>query len=405
MGDKSTIDKNKYSIPAGCDGCALIQRCSKCTMPETHETIVFDGEGVCNICKQHEVKNEKIDWEARAKEFADTIEEYRGKYSYDCIVPFSGGKDSTFVLYEMVKTYKVKPLVVSFDHGFYRPLHLKNREEILTKLGVDFLSFRPNMQIVKKLMIESLRRKGDWCWHCHTGIFSWPMQIAIKYNVPLLIWGESTAEYTSYYDFDEVEEQDEEAFNKYINLGITAEDMAGMVDDPNITARDLEPYTYPKLKDLKAINYKSICYGTSHQWDVRKQVKLIKDELGFESDKVEGIPDQYGFTKRECNFNGVRDYLKYIKRGFGRTTQLTTDDIRAGVMDRETAVELIKANDGKKPASLKPFLDFIKMGEEEFNEIAKSHAVSPWKVDPVDLPEGDKLPDQDEWIYSKNNDL
>src|SRR3989338_319567 len=255
---QDNANKLRYAIPTGCDGCPLLQRCSHCTMPETHETIVFDDNGVCNICHQHEIKHEKIDWAARQKEFADTVEEYRGKYSYDCIIPYSGGKDSTFVLYEMMKTYKVKPLVVSFDHGFYRPKHLQNSDAILTKLGVDFLKFRPNMQIVKKLMVESLKRKGDWCWHCHTGVFSWPMQMAIKFKVPLLIWGESTAEYTSYYDFDEKEEQDEEAFNKYINLGITAEDMVGMLNDSSITARDLEPYTYPKLKDLKAINYKSI---------------------------------------------------------------------------------------------------------------------------------------------------
>ena len=400
-----TNDNMNYITPSGCSGCPMLRRCSKCTMPETHETIVFDEAGVCNICRQHEYKREKVDWEARKKVFADTIEEYRGKYDYDCLVPFSGGKDSTFVLYEMMKTYKVKPLVVSFDHGFFRPKHLQNTDAVLTKLGVDYLKFRPNMQIVKKLMIESLRRKGDWCWHCHTGVFSWPMQMAIKLNIPLLIWGESTAEYTSYYDFDEQEEQNEEAFNKYINLGITAEDMVGMLNDPTVTARDLMPYTYPRLKDLKAINYKSICYGTSHPWDVRKQVKLIKEELGWENDEVEGLPDQYGYTKRECAFNGVRDYLKFIKRGFGRTTQLTTDDIRAGVMERDTAVGLIQENDGKKPASLDPFLDFIDMNEQEFNEIAKSHAVSPWKIDPATLPKGKKLPDQDQWIYSRNNDL
>ena len=89
------------------------------------------------------------------------------------------------------------------------------------------------MRVVGKLMLESLKRKGDFCWHCHTGIFAYPMQIAVKFNIPLIIWGESSAEYTGYYDFDEenFEERDEESFNRYINLGINAEDMYGFIKD------------------------------------------------------------------------------------------------------------------------------------------------------------------------------
>ena len=213
--------------------------------------------------------------------------------------------------------------------------------------------------------------------------FAWPMQIAIKYKIPLLIWGESAAEYTSYYDFDNPEDQDEKPFNTYINLGITADDMVGMID--GVTPRDLEPYKYPKLKDLKKMKYRSICFGAYHKWDVRKQVDLIKKELDWREDEVESIPEKYWFTKLECMFTGVRDYLKFIKRGFGRTSQLTTDDIRAGALTREEAVEMIKKYDGLKPASLKPFCEFVGITEDEFNEIAVKHMVSPWNCDPKTL--------------------
>src|SRR5450432_1757483 len=103
-------------------GCSVdLVRCTSCGLPETYETIEFDINGVCNICRQQEFKNQQIDWPARAKEFGELVEQYRGKYDYDCIIPFSGGKDSTFTLYHLVKTYKVKPLVVQFNHGFMRP--------------------------------------------------------------------------------------------------------------------------------------------------------------------------------------------------------------------------------------------------------------------------------------------
>ena len=163
--------------------------CSRCMIPETHETIMFDAQGVCNVCRQQEVKQEKVDWATRGRELVELIEQYRGKNEYDCLIPFSGGKDSTYTVYKLVTEYKVKPLVVSFDHGFLRPRIIENNVRTMRKLGVDFLKFTPNWRVVRKIMLESLRRKGDFCWHCHTGIFAYPMQIAVKHNIPLIFWG------------------------------------------------------------------------------------------------------------------------------------------------------------------------------------------------------------------------
>ena len=229
-----------------------MKKCVRCGIPETYETIEFDSHDVCNICMQHKYKNEAIDWERRKEMLSDLIEEHRGKYDYDCIVPFSGGKDSTFTLYYLVKELKLKPLVIQFNHGFMRPNLKKNNERTFKKLGVDVLSFTPNWHVVKRVMLEALIRKGDFCWHCHTGIFSYPMHIAIKFNVPLVLWGEPSSEYTAYYDYrdDEIESVDETRFNRFVNLGITAEDMRGMIEsDFDLDPRDLAPYTYPAIRD------------------------------------------------------------------------------------------------------------------------------------------------------------
>src|SRR5262245_27788128 len=306
-----------------------LRRCVKCLLPETHETIVFDEEGVCNVCRQIEFKQGKIDWAAREQELVELIERYRGRHSHDCIVPFSGGKDSTYTLYTLVTTYKVRPLVVSFDHGFMRPTTLENNERTIKKLGVDFLKFRPNWKVVQKLMLESLKRKGDFCWHCHTGIFSYPMQIAVKFKIPLLFWGEPSAEYTSYYDYDAPEEVDERRFNRYVNLGITAEDMVGMLDG-KVTAQDLEPFTYPAGAELRAIGCRSVCLGSYIPWDVKRHVEIIKRELDWQENDVEGVPDGYRYEKVECAVQGVRDYLRFIKRGYGRTNHLMAIDLRNG---------------------------------------------------------------------------
>ncbi|MBI5223479.1 N-acetyl sugar amidotransferase [Candidatus Micrarchaeota archaeon] len=376
-----------------------VRRCSKCLLPETQETITYDNQGVCNVCKQHEYKNESIDWVKREKELRELIEEYRGRYQYDCIIPYSGGKDSTYTVYKLVRDYNVKPLVVSFDHGFYRPQTMANTKSVMKQLGVDYHLFTPNWKVVKKLMAESLRRKGDFCWHCHTGIFSYPMQVAVKFKIPLLFWGEPSAEYTSYYRYDEKEEVDEKRFNRFINLGITADDMVGMIE--GVDMRDLEPFRYPALKDLKAINYRSVCLGSYIPWDPKKNSEIIKRELGWKGAPVEGVPPEYDYEKVECMVQGVRDYLKYVKRGFGRTAHLASLDLRNGRITPEKAQELIDKYDGKRPASLDLLLHYLDMSEEEFEKIAMSHVVAPHKHDPKKIKKGEPLPDMPQWDRTK----
>lgn len=373
-----------------------LKRCTKCVLPETHETIFFDEEGVCNICRANEFKQSGINWEEKKKELDILVKHYKGKNEYDCLIPFSGGKDSTWTLYYLVKEYKLKPLVVRFDHGFLRPNLNENTTKVIRKLGVDFLHFTPNWKVVQKLMLQSFLEKGDFCWHCHTGIFAYPMWVALRYNIPLIFWGEPSAEYTAYYSYDQPEEVDEKRFNRYINLGITAEDMLvrleGILDE-----RDLKPFTYPPLKDLRKIGYRSVCLGSYIPWDVKMQSKKIEDELGWLGDEVENVPPGYNYEKIECYMQGVRDYIKYIKRGYTRPSHLASIDIRNDRMKREEAIDLINTYEGKRPPSLDLFLDFIGLTEKEFLEIATSHTVSPYKHDQSKIIDGKKLHDFDKW--------
>lgn len=378
----------------------MLKHCKACNLPETYETIEFDADGVCNICRQKEFKDTAIDWSGRKEQLDMLVEQYRGKYAYDCIVPFSGGKDSTFTLHYLMKEYGLKPLVVQFNHGFMRQGLLKNNERTFRKLGVDVLSFTPNWQLVKRLMLESLVRKGDFCWHCHTGIYSYPMHVAIQQQVPLIFWGEPSSEYTAYYDYrdNEIEEVDEEKFNRSTNLGITAEDMAGMIDtDFEFDPRDLKPFTYPPMRDLKKLGYRSVCLGSFIPWDVKKQVALIQSELGWKGDQVEGIPwEEYPYEKIECHLQGVRDYIKYLKRGYGRVTQMTALDLRNGRITQEKARQLIDQYEGKKPPSLTLFLEYLGISENEFNDIVAKTVVPPYVPD-FNAPYAPRTADYDNW--------
>jgi N-acetyl sugar amidotransferase len=373
-----------------------LRRCKKCLLPETHETIIFDDQGICNICRQNEFKKDKIDWKQKKKELDELIEEYRGKNEYDCLVPFSGGKDSTWALYYLMKEYKIKPLVVRFDHGFLRPNLNDNTVRTLRNLGADFHSFTPNWKVVQKLMLQSFLEKGDFCWHCHSGIFSYPMWVAIRYNVPLIFWGEPSAEYTSYYSYDQPEEVDEKRFNRMTNLGISALDMAVRLGS-EMDERDFKPYTYPPLKELRRIQYKSVCLGSYIPWDVKAQSKIIQDELGWKGDLVENVPPGYNYEKIECYMQGVRDYIKYIKRGYTRPTHLASIDIRNDKLIREEGMDMLSKYEGKKPASLEIFLEMVGLSEEEFFKVAQSHSVSPWKMDVFNQELGEQLPDYNQW--------
>lgn len=348
-----------------------MKRCSRCLLPETHETIRFNTEGVCSVCLNYEQKN-KIDWDLKHRELEEILSKHRGTGDYDCIIPFSGGKDSVFTLLYAVKNLNLRPLVVSFDHGFYRPNLLETRNLALKTLGVDFLSFTPDWKLVRALMLKSFLEKGDFCWHCHTGIFSYPLWVAIEKNIPLVLWGEPSSEYTSYYDYSEVELVDEDRFNRIVNLGISAQDMCARLNY-TFEERAFKPFTFPEVNKLKKLGVVSVPLGSFIPWNVPAQVSRIKTELGWTGDSVEGVPPEYDYEKVECYMQGVRDYIKFLKRGYARTTHLTSLDIRNGKKTREESLLMVQEYEGKIPHALELFLEYTGLTESEFMEVVEKH--------------------------------
>ena len=150
------------------------------------------------------------------------------------------------------------------------------------KLGVDVHDFTPSWKVVQRLMLQAFLEKGDFCWHCHTDFRI--SHASCSQGISLIFWGEPSAVHT-YYSYDQPEQVDEERFNRFINLGISADDMlirlGGILDD-----RDLEPFRYPKLRDLRSLGYRSVCLGSYIPWDVKMQVEKIKEDLGWKGDHV-----------------------------------------------------------------------------------------------------------------------
>ncbi len=352
--------------------------CIKCVMPETWAGITFDDNGVCSLCRESE-KERNIDWNAREKILRKLLEKYK-QYSieknnkYDCIVGFSGGKDSTYTLWAAVKKYGMKPLVMTFDHGFrMSPDAEYNLMEIPKILDCDHIRFTLGGGLRNALCRKGSEIMGDFCWHCHNGVGALPARISKQWDIPLQIWGEPTG--TIYktegadYTYEDFEEQDEEHFKKLFQAGITPE----MVKPENYELKDLLPMTWPEGD----FHLQAIYLGNYELWDQRKNVEKITKELDWRHAEVEGT--YVDWDKVDCTYEPVRDWQKFMKRGFGRTTFQASKDIRVGLLTREEGLKLVEKYDGKKPKVFDNFLKETEITEEEFEKLTEPHKVLPKK--------------------------
>lgn len=376
--------------------CGGVRRCTKCLLPETEETVFFDADGVCNVCAVATERDDEVDWDARQRDFEEIIERHRGRRQYDAIVPFSGGKDSSWTAYVLVKRFGLNILLVTFDSHFRRPIHLQNVERVVRALGCEHVTFRAKDDVIRKTMLESLKRKGDFCWFCHTGVVAAPYKAAIMYNVPLIIWGEPGSEHSGgYYDYKTMTPAGERWFNRLINLSINAEDMFGFIE--GVEMRDLEPFRLPPEEEIKRLDAESIHLGDYFKWDAPGQYVIINRELGWQMAEVENLHPRYHYEKVECFLQGTRDYLRFIKRGYSRTAQRANIDIRNGVLTRDEAKRMIHY-DAQRPGSLEVIIEYLGISEDEFNDIALSHQIYPHVHDPAAVrPAQKKLDDHDLW--------
>lgn len=343
-----------------------LRYCRRCCMPETSEGTVFDGLGICRACQSSEQKMH-IDWVARERELREILDYYKSRSgdNYDCLVPISGGKDSAFQLHVLIKQYGMKPLACTFSHNWFTETGQYNLWNILEKLCVDHILFTPNQDLVARIARRSLTAIGDPCWHCHAGVGSFPLQMAVKLGIPLVVWGESVAEagnkatYADKVQFDE---------NYYRAVSMKT-GVSGMVGD-TLSARDLHPFEFPTGEELRALGLRGIFLGDYLFWDGERQVEFLKKEYGWKEDNVEGT--YKGYKSVECRMSGVHDYAKFIKRGFGRATDHASQDVRAGLLTREEAFELIKQYDPKRPQELDYYLKITGWTEEEFVRVLKS---------------------------------
>lgn len=344
--------------------------CVRCCMPESNEGIKFDEMGICQACQSAEQKIH-IDWTERERELRKLLDHHKSlNNDYDCLVPISGGKDSTFQLHVITKIYGMRPLAVTFSHNWFSETGKYNLQNAIEKFDVDHIMFTPNRALVNKLARESLFQIGDSCWHCHSGVGAFPLQVAVKYKIPLLIWGESIADMSGRAThYDPVLKFDRDYFTK-VSAKVYPE---GMVSD-KITLRELAPFRLPSYEEVEELGVIGIHLGDYLFWDDERQMEFVRDVYDWREDKVEGTYKRYKSV--ECRMAGVHDYTKFLKRGFGRGTDHASIDVRAGLLTRDEAFELAKRHDSERPEALDFYLQITGFTEEEFEAVLREHRLN-----------------------------
>ncbi|WIM05114.1 MAG: N-acetyl sugar amidotransferase [Candidatus Nitricoxidivorans perseverans] len=336
-----------------------LRYCVRCCLPETVEGIRFDERGICTGCNSSEQKM-KIDWAEREKALRGKLEHYKqlAGDNYHCIVPISGGKDSCFQLYVLTRIYGIRPLAVTFSHTWYSETGRYNLQNALEKFDVDHIMYTPKRSLVNRLARKSLYAIGDACWHCHTGVGAFPLQIARRFGIRLLVWGESAAENGTKADYQNPVKFDENYFLR-ISSKVGTDAMVG----DGIEAGELRMFRYPTSDEMREAGIEGIHLGDYVFWDDERFVEFLKKEIDWREDHVEGT--YKGYKSVECRMAGVHDYMKFMKRGFGRATDHATRDVRAGILTQAEGFDLARRHDAERPGAMDMYTELTGLDESE----------------------------------------
>jgi N-acetyl sugar amidotransferase len=356
-----------------------LRYCVRCCMPETQEGLKFDEMGICQACQSSEQKIH-INWVEREASLRRILEEAKvnAGNNYDCIIPISGGKDSTFQLYVLTQIYGMKPLAVTFSHNWFSETGWYNLLNSLEQFSVDHIMYTPNRSLVNRIARQSLSGIGDACWHCHAGVGSFPLQVAVRWKIPLLVWGESIAESSGRASYkDPVHKFDREYFTK-----VSAKLRPDQMICDSLSERDLSSFNVPSQEEIDEVGVFGIHLGDYIFWDDERQTEFVRDNFGWRETDIEGTYKRY--KSAECIMPGVHDFTNYLKRGYGRATFHASLDVRAGLLSREEGLELAKRYDAERPDALNYFLEITGMSEEEFYAIMREKRVGP--AANIDMP-------------------
>lgn len=341
--------------------------CTRCLYPSCHPYgLIFDAQGVCSGCRVHEEKD-SLDWSQRLRileRIAHTNTRNSSGRSFDCIVPVTGGGDSYFVVHTVKYVLGMNPLLVHYNPHYNTGIGIRNLANLATVFDCDFIQSTASPSLLKRITRHTLRRYGSMYWHVLAGSLTFPVQAAVKFRTPLIIWGvHPWSDQTGMYSHLDEVEMTERCRVEHGLMGIAAEDL--LDEEAGIRIQDLLPFTYPGDEHLEAVGVRGIYLSNFIRWDSKAQHEQMIDLYGYQTAVQQRTFNTYEDV--HCFHSaGLHDYLKYLKLGYGKVTDHACREIRLGRMTREEGIAHVKHYTEIKPADLSLFLDWVELPEEEF---------------------------------------
>ena len=330
--------------------------CTRCLYPANHPLyLTFDDHGVCSGCRVHEEKD-ILNWEIRKKKLDKILESYRNKSGnfYDCVIPVRGGGDSYFVTHVITKIFKLNPLLVTYNHEYNTKTGIRNLANLLTVFDCDHINYTLDPEFVRRLVRHTFRKFASMYWHILAGTLTFPVQVAVKFKIPLIIWGVHgwSDQVGMFSHLDEVE-MTEKARKEHGLMGIDARDIISEKD--GVTRQDIQPFIYPFDEEIERVGVRGIYLSNYIRWDSKKQHERMIKLYGYETAKQQRTFNTYEDV--DCFHSaGTHDYIKFIKYGYSKVSDHATREIRLKRMTREEGIEMVKKYSEKIPSDLPVFL-------------------------------------------------
>jgi N-acetyl sugar amidotransferase len=361
--------------------------CKRCLYPENHPLyITFDDEGVCSGCRIHEEKD-ILNWNDRFVKLTRITNSYKNKTgnSYDCIIPVRGGTDSHFITHVITKELGLNPLLVTYNHEYNTKIGIRNLANLLTVFDCDHIMYTLDPDKIKRITHHTLKIFGSIYWHVMAGSLTFPVQVAVKFKIPLIIWGAHgwSDQVGMFSHLDEVE-MTKKVRKEHALMCFDAEDIVDDVD--GVSRRDVQPFVYPYDEELERVGVRGLYLGNYIRWDSKKQHEKMIDLYGYETAEQERTFNTYEDV--DCFHSaGLHDYIKYLKYGYGKVTDHAVREVRLKRMTREEGIALVNKYQDKRPKDMDMFLRWLGIKENDFYHY----------IDPLRDPQIWKKNKKNEW--------
>lgn len=361
----------KFEQSSGSDLLTIV-RCKKCVQLNTRPGVTFDEQGVCNVCRYYETKDDGIDWNARRKEFEEIAEWAKKKATtYDAVIPASGGKDSVRVALYARDELGLNCVLVRCEPYNITSIGRHNWENLVNK-GFDAVTYTCNPVVVKELMKRAFYQYGHISKATDYPLYPIPIRFAMNYKIPLVVFGENSALELG----DVVKDKSELGGDAsgIANWNTIGGGDASVWAKEGITRKAIIPYQFPSKEEIEKAGVRLIFFSYYVKWSQYENAQFaLKHGLKIRRDSRENLGRIHKWSCLDTDRHMVNQMLKFFKLGIGFATDEICYDIREGRLTRDKGLELLKAYDGRcADKYIQKFCDQIGITKKEFWRVASS---------------------------------